>query len=90
MTEAAEVAWLWRDLAGRRGFPEIIEGAAAVLPESTTANVVYDLGVALSLALGDLADAVEVASDRSDSQGSGLTGAIAAPTVSQAPAPHRS
>lgn len=59
--EAAQVAWLWRDLAGRRGFPEIIESAAAVLPESTTANVVYDLGVAVSLALGDLADAVEVA-----------------------------
>ncbi len=59
--EAEEVAWLWRDLAGRRGFPEIIESAAAVLPESTTANVVYDLGVAVSLALGDLAEAIEAA-----------------------------
>ena len=36
----------------------------SVLPESTTANVVYDLGVAVSLALGDLADAVEVAVER--------------------------
>lgn len=48
----------WHDLAGRLGLPEIIESAAAVLPGSTTSHVVYDLGVAVSLALGDLAEAL--------------------------------
>ncbi|GAB95712.1 hypothetical protein BJY21_000716 [Kineosphaera limosa] len=57
--EAVALGAAWRDLAGRMGFPEIIETGAAVLPGSTTANVVYDLGVAVSLALGDLAEALD-------------------------------
>lgn len=56
---AVALGGTWRDLAGRMGIPEIIETGAAVLPGSTSANVVYDLGVAVSLALGDLAEAID-------------------------------
>ncbi len=59
----ADLAAAWRDLAGRLGFPEIIESTAGVLPGSTTSHVVYDLGVAVSLALGDLAEAIESYAD---------------------------
>lgn len=59
----ADLAAAWRDLAGRLGFPEIIESVAGVLPGSTTSHVVYDLGVAVSLALGDLAEAIESYAD---------------------------
>ena len=51
------------------GFAEIIESGAGVLPGSTTANVVYDLGVAVSLALGDLAEAVDSYAEPDDLAG---------------------
>lgn len=54
-----QLARSWRDLAGRLGIPEIIESGAGVLPGATTSHAVYDLGVAVSLALGDLAEAVD-------------------------------
>lgn len=57
--QVAQLARAWRDLAGRLGLPEIIESAAGVLPGATTSHVVYDLGVAVSLALGDVAEAVD-------------------------------
>lgn len=66
---AAQLALRWRDLAGRMGFAEIIESGAGVLPGSTTANVVYDLGVAVSLALGDLAEAVDSYAEPDDLAG---------------------
>lgn len=61
------------------GFAEIIESGAGVLPGSTTANVVYDLGVAVSLALGDLAEAVDSYAEPDDL--AGRYGSTAAPTV---------
>lgn len=76
---AAELALRWRDLAGRMGFAEIIESGAGVLPGSTTANVVYDLGVAVSLALGDLAEAVDSYAEPDDL--AGRYGSTAATTV---------
>lgn len=77
--QAAQLALRWRDLAGRMGFAEIIESGAGVLPGSTTANVVYDLGVAVSLALGDLAEAVDSYAEPDDLAGRyGSTAAAAA------------
>lgn len=61
------------------GFAEIIESGAGVLPGSTTANVVYDLGVAVSLALGDLAEAVDSYAEPDDL--AGRYGSTAATTV---------
>lgn len=61
--ELAGVAARFRDLAGRRGIPEIVETAGDSLPGATTGHVVYDLGVALTLALGDLAEALDVADE---------------------------
>lgn len=43
------------DLAGPRGLPEAVQTPADSYPGSTTGNVLYDLGVALSLAVGDFA-----------------------------------
>lgn len=44
------------DLAGPRGLPEAVQTPADAYPGSTTGNVLYDLGVALSLAVGDFAE----------------------------------
>lgn len=72
------------------GFAEIIESGAGVLPGSTTANVVYDLGVAVSLALGDLAEAVDSYAEPDDLAGRyGSTAAttVAAPSTATATDP---
>lgn len=69
--ELRDVASRFRDLAGRRGIPEIVETAGDSLPGATTGHVVYDLGVALALALGDLAEALDVAADGDDPSATG-------------------
>ncbi len=48
-----------RELASRAGLPEVLHTTAATLPGASAGHVVYDLGVAVCLALGDLAEAVE-------------------------------
>lgn len=46
------------ELGGRRGPPEAVQTLADAYPGATISHVVYDLGVALSLALLDLAEDV--------------------------------
>lgn len=71
-TDPAELrilATAFRDLAGRQGVPEIVQTPGDGLPGATSGHVVYDLGVTLSLAFGDLGEALDVAADRADGIG---------------------
>lgn len=64
--ELREVAAALLDLAGPRGLPEAVQTPADAYPGSTTGNVVYDLGVALSLAVADFATEVAAVAELTD------------------------
>ncbi len=49
------------NLAGASGPPEAVQTIADAYPGSTSSHVVYDLGIGLSLAIGDLADQIDAA-----------------------------
>lgn len=57
----AELADRAHELAGSEGIPEAFQALADRLPEATCGSALYALGVGVSLAIGDLAAALDQA-----------------------------
>ena len=64
-TDLAALAERAHRLAGPTGVPEAVQALADRLSEATCGSVLYEFGATLSVALGDLAAALEAAARRS-------------------------
>lgn len=64
----AELAARAHELAGSEGIPEAFQALADRLPGATSGSAMYGFGVRISLAVGDLAAALDAAAARASDE----------------------
>ncbi len=65
----ADLAARAHELAGAEGIPEAVQALADRWPGATSGTALYGFGAAVSLAIGDLAAALDAAAERDASVG---------------------